>query len=437
MSKWVSTTTWLAGIQWLFFLFANTVVVPVSMGTAFHLPPEEVAAALQRSFVLVGAACMLQAAAGHRYALMEGPSGIWWGVILSLCASAPSMGISLAEVGGGLAAGILLAGLTTIILGVCGFGGLLKRVFTPVVMSVYLFLLSIELVLIFFQGMTGLSTEGRLDLPVTLLSLFIVGLVICIQVRGRGRLSNFSILIGMVAGWMLYRLFFPAAPHVQSARAPLLSLFPWGAPHLEWGILLTAFLAGLLNMTNTITALGSAEKLYGTVTTDGQYRRSFVWTGLAGIVSGLLGLVPSGPYTSSIGFLQSTRILERSALIAGGGLFVLMGLVPALGAFFSTLPVSVGNAVLFVAYLQLFGTALRTVQGVGFHSRTIYRVAVPLLTGICILFLPPEGVASLPAFIRPLAGNGLLMGMLLAVIVEHGVKWSRYEQPDLTTGGNR
>ncbi|WP_254438301.1 purine/pyrimidine permease [Paenibacillus sp. DCT19] len=69
----------LAGIQWFFFLFTNTVVVPLSIGHNFQLTPEAIATAMQHSFLLTGAVCILQAICGHRYAVMDGPSGLWWG----------------------------------------------------------------------------------------------------------------------------------------------------------------------------------------------------------------------------------------------------------------------------------------------------------------------------------------------------------------------
>ncbi|WP_141992094.1 solute carrier family 23 protein [Bacillus sp. B4EP4a] len=74
-------------------------------------------------------------------------------------------------------------------------------------------------------------------------------------------------------------------------------------------------------------------------------------------IGAALGLIPYRPYTSSIGFLESTKILDRVALIIRGALFTFLGFVPALGALFSTIPVRKGSAVLFMAYIQLFGTA--------------------------------------------------------------------------------
>src|SRR5207248_10799084 len=115
-------TTVLAGIQWLFFMFANVVVIPISVGYAFHLHPAVITASLERAFIYTGIACILQGVIGHRLPLMEGPAGLWWGVILSLVASAQALGQSLTVLGGTLEVGIILTGLIISLLGLTGLG---------------------------------------------------------------------------------------------------------------------------------------------------------------------------------------------------------------------------------------------------------------------------------------------------------------------------
>ena len=61
MNQKSSSTMFFAGLQWLFFMFANTVVIPLTIGDAFDLSSVEVASALQRSFIFTGVACILQA----------------------------------------------------------------------------------------------------------------------------------------------------------------------------------------------------------------------------------------------------------------------------------------------------------------------------------------------------------------------------------------
>lgn len=124
------------------------------------------------------------------------------------------------------------------------------------------------------------------------------------------------------------------------------------------------------------------------------------------------------------------RILDRKPFIIGGFLFAAIGIIGPLVTLFTNLPITVGNAVLFVAYIQLFGTALKSVKQQLFNSRNIFRLALPLLIGIAIMNLPPVAFSSLPVLIQPLISNGLLMGLILAIIMEFTVKWSLIEEPE-------
>ena len=428
MNQRSTTTMFLAGLQCLFFMFANTVVIPLTIGDSFNLSSLEVASALQRSFIYTGAACILQAGIGHKYPLMEGQSGLWWGAILSLSASASAAGISASELGGGLAIGIILSGILVMTLGGIGMGNVLKRLFTPVVMSTVLFLLAAQLIGIFTKGMLGLANGNQIHPPTAGLSIFLIVLVAWINVKGPGVIRNFSILIGIVTGWILYVIFFPTVSTEVITSTHLFHVFPWGKPTFSLGLIIMAVITGLVNTTNTVASIKGIEPMIMKTTTDNQYRKSFVLTGINSIVSGLFGMVPYAPYVSSLGFLQSTLIFERAPVIIGGAMFILLGLVPSLSHLFSTLPISVGDAVLFVAYLQLFSGALSNLDGIRFTQKTIYRIAAPVLLGLAIMNIPANMFGSIPILVRPLLSSGLLMGILLAVLLENTIKWSKLEQ---------
>lgn len=414
--KW--SVTGLAGFQWLFFMFANTVVIPISVGGAFGLEQVEIVSAIQRSFIVTGIACLLQGFWGHRLALMEGQSGLWWGVILSLAATASTMNLDLLTVGGSIAVGVMISGLLVTVLGMLGMGEVLKKWFTPIVMFVFLLLLATQLITIFLKGMIGLNTGDTIDLKVAGFSFLLAALTILVHVKGKGIVSSLNLLIGMVVGWISAVLLFPGEASETIRTTPFLNWFPWGTPSLEWGIVLTVIITGLLNTTNTIATLKGAEDIFEKETTSKQYKSSFFITGLLTTISGMLGLVPYAPYASSLGFLQSTGIKERAPFVVGSVLFIILGLVPPLSAFFSTIPHSVGNTVLFVAYLQLFRSSLRNIEGLTFEPKNIYRVALPALLGLSIMTLPSSVFAAMPELVQPLLSSGLLMGILAALFME-------------------
>lgn len=425
MKNLSSSATIFASLQWLFFIFANTVVVPISIGTAFELPYHDISVILRSSLIFTGIACLLQGLIGHRYPLMEGHSGIMWGLTLNLCVIASSTGTDLQTIGGGIASGMLLAGVVVLILGSLRLISYIQKVFTPMVMSVYLFLLTFQLILIFFKGMLKVTPDGKLDLPISLFSLGVVLLVCLIKIKGKAVISNFAILIGIVVGWIFYFILFPAEQSVITHSSSGLSLFPLGTPNLNIGIIAITFLASLINLSNTIASVTTTAAMFNDTFSQSRLDRSYLLNGAFSIAAALFGLVPYAPFASSIGFLESTRIFQLRPYLIGGGLMVLLGTVPFLGSLLATLPVTVGNAVLFVAYFQLFGTSLKSIHNQTFNSITIHRLAVPVLVGVCIMNMDPEIFNTLPSLIQPLVSNGFIMGVLISIFLEMFVKWDK------------
>jgi xanthine/uracil permease len=298
-------------------------------------------------------------------------------------------------------------------------------------MTVYLFLLTFQLMMVFFQGMLGITEDGTMNVTVSLLSLFLVIFVSVLKIKAPKAIGNFAILIGIVVGWMLYVALFPESGQEAPASAFSFGLFPLGAPNLEYGIIAVAFFAGMLNLSNTIASVQAAAELYGEKAKPGQFRNSFFFTGLFSMVASLFGLVPYTPFTSTIGFLQSTRILDKRPFFIGGMLLAVIGLLPPLTSFLVTMPMTVGNAVLFVAYLQLFGTAYGSLRGAAFNSDTIFRLAAPVLLGVCLMNTSPAIFGPLPVLLQPFLTNGLIMGVLLSIVLEKVTNWGQFEDKEV------
>ena len=69
-------------LQHVIFFVASAVVMPVVVGYALGLSQIEVADTLQRTFFLCGVVSILQAALGHRYPIIDGPAGLWSGLLI-------------------------------------------------------------------------------------------------------------------------------------------------------------------------------------------------------------------------------------------------------------------------------------------------------------------------------------------------------------------
>lgn len=435
MKELLKSSNWISGLQWLFFIFANIVVIPITVGAAFNLPGDEIVSLLQLSFILTGLACIIQALLGHQRALMEGQSGLWWGVILTLVTIASAQGVPLTELGGSLAVGVLISAVLTIIIGLTGLGPHIAKLFNPGVMGVFMFLFAAQLCGIFLKGMLGIpfgnvKGEVAIDLPIAGLSIAIAAIVILVSIKAPTSVRKYGLLIGIVTGWIAHTLIFGVQESNSGSGGGIsLSWFPLGKPTWNTGIIITTVLAGLLNLANTFGSLKGTDEMYGHIATKRQYRVSFTWTGIITVIAATLGLVPYSPYVSSIGFLNQTGDYRRLPFILGGFMFFIMGVIPALGEFFSLLPLSIGSAVLFVSYLQIFNSSLGFFKQVTFNTMNVYRAAIPLFTGLIIMTMPASYFSSLPEAIRPLVASGLLVGITLALLLENLIPWDKMGTP--------
>src|SRR5690625_910156 len=143
------TKNWIAGIQWFFFIFANIVIIPITVGEAFGMTQAEIVPLLQFSFIITGLACLGQVFFGHGRPILDGQSGLWWGIFLTLVATASAQGMPLHVLGGSLAIGVIISGFVTIFIGIMGIGPIIAKWFNPSVMGVFMFLLVLSLLHVF------------------------------------------------------------------------------------------------------------------------------------------------------------------------------------------------------------------------------------------------------------------------------------------------
>lgn len=426
----IKKSSFISDFQWFFFIFCNTVVIPPTLQSAFHLSAETTFVITQYAFLLIALACLLQAFLGHKRALMEGSTGLWWATILTVTLSESMQGTSLAIIGWSLAVGIFLSGIVTILIGLTGLGNWLSGLFKPGVLVVFMFLLGAQLVSIFLKGMLGLpfgvsDPSVTVNYPVFFLAFAVLIFVIAMIVFLPPSISKYALLCGTVLGWGAYSLLFHGQISTVSEAKWL--LFPLGrADDIQPSIVITAILAGILNTSNTFGAIRGSDVFYPQKeSTKSIYRRSFVTSGVLTLFSAPLGVVPFSPFVSSIGLITQTKDTSRVSFTIGSLLLLFVGAVAVLTQFFRSLPLAIGSAVMLATYLPLLFSSFSFLAEIKLNARNIYRLALPLFIGIFLMSAPDAVMDSLPMMFSSLLGNGLLMGIILSLILENSIKWDK------------
>src|SRR5574342_781330 len=197
--------TSLSAIQWMAFIIAGSIVAPIAIADIYHLSPAETTGMVQRTMFVLGVSGLLQALLGHRMPINEGPAGLWWGVFTIYAGLSTTLFTSKMETLQALEGAMIISGLVFFLLSLFKLIEKLAQLFTPVVNGTYLLLLIIQLSGSFMKGMMGMGGDmNQIDLRVASFSLLLVALTFYLSRHRIRWVSQYSFLISLSAGWMLY-----------------------------------------------------------------------------------------------------------------------------------------------------------------------------------------------------------------------------------------
>jgi len=128
-------------------------------------------------------------------------------------------------------------------------------------------------------------------------------------------------------------------------------------------------------------------------------------------------------YSTSPGVILVTRVASRYGLAMCGAILVLAGLMSRLSALLAAIPPAVVGAALCVAMASQVGAAINamTPGGRSLAGRDYLVVGLPVLLGTLVAAAPTGFFSTLPAWLGTIVGNGLVLGILSVLLLEHVV----------------
>ncbi len=404
----------LFGLQWFAVSIPGIVIIGKVVG-ALHYPDGALQAVyLQKLAFMVGIVLIAQVLLGHRLPLIPGPSTV---LLIGILASS-GFGLSA------IYTSIMVGGLLLFLAAATGLFGRLRALFTVRVVTVVLLLIAFTLL----PTVLALITPPG-AVPPTYGLAFALSLVLCMFVAQRylpAIWRSTIIFWAMVAGTLAWHLLFGAPVPAAAARLPVLSQFFGGLtthPSAAPGVFV-AFLFCFLGLAiNDLGSIESVSALLKPAGMDARMNRGVAITGLANIASGFLGVIGPVNFSLSPGVIMSTGCASRFTLIPAGVLLAALAFSPlALGVLGGVPSVVIGATLIYIlAYQMAAGLSTAAAAKGGLTLETGIVIGLPVLVGTIVGFLPPHVSMSFPTVLRPIIGNGFVMGILTAFVLEHGV----------------
>jgi len=338
------------------------------------------------------------------------------------------MGTSIAFVGAAIAIGgehglaavfgaCLLAAIVEIGLGFSIVR--LRRVFPPLVNGIVVMLIGLTLIPVgvdYAAGGRGSPDYGSGSHLLIAATVFVITLVL--NQYSRGIASYASMLVGVLCGYGLALSMgqVDLGPVAEAAWFSLPRPLVFGLEFRVSAILVMGFVYVISTM-ETIGDISGALAVLGRDPTDRELRGGLVADGLMSGLAAIFGAFPNTSYSQNVGLINFTGVASRHVTALAGGLLLVLGLVPKVGALFASIPAAVIGGGGLILFAMIFASGLSIVhRSVTLGRRNLVIIAVAVGLGLG-LELRPEALQSLPEGLRTFFGSGLISGGLAALVL--------------------
>lgn len=461
------------GLQHVLVMYAGAIAVPLIVGRALQLGPAEVAFLISADLFACGIATILQAFGatqwfGIRLPVMMGVTFASVGPMIAIAAANPGTEGARHLFGAVMAAGVFAMLIAPLM-------GRLLRFFPPVVTGTIILVIGVSLMRIGINWIFGnpagptapsvvdpahtdwlaavdklAATPGSTIPPIPAglapapsvpnpayaaldnlaISAAVLVIIVLIARFGKGFLANISVLLGIVIGSIIAAL----AGKVSFTKvveadwfAPV-TPFHFGTPLFDPVMVVTMSLVMvvvLIESTGMFLALGD---LTGRPVTRPMLTAGLRTDGLGTVIGGLFNTFPYTSFSQNVGLVGVTGVRSRFVCVAGGGILIILGLVPKMGALIEALPTSVLGGAGIAMFGMVAGTGIRILSGIDFAANRNNLLIVAISLGIGMIpLVAPKFSQWMPTRIAPLVESGILLATFSAVLLNYVFNGARGE----------
>ena len=401
------------GLQHVLAMFVSNITPIIILANVVGLDSTLSAALIQNCMIIAGIGTLIQLypiwRIGSRLPIVMGISFTFLSLAIFV-GTTHGMGVLIgAVIVGGVVEGVL---------------GLLAkywiRIISPVVAATVVTAIGFSLLPIGANSFAG--GQGAADFGTS--HNWIVGtftLLVCLgfQVFAKGFLRSLSVLIGLIAGYILAvcmgMVNFSGLHQVGFISLPTFLPFK---PEFDLGAILSIIAIYLVSATETIgdtSALCSGA--IHRAPTNKELGASISCDGFVSSVAGLFGCTPITSFSQNVGLAAMSGVVNRFAIGTGACIMILGGIFPAVGTLLTTIP----QAVLGGCTIMMFGSIMFAGFGMlakcGFSDRNMVIVALSLSVGLGFT-QASEMFNIFPQIIRTVfAENCVAVVFILAVVL--------------------
>ncbi|MDW4918663.1 nucleobase:cation symporter-2 family protein [Streptomyces californicus] len=400
------------GLQHVLVMYTGCVTVPLVFGAAAGLDSATVALLISADLLVAGIVTMIQGAGVGRILGVRMPvmAGAAFTTVTPMILIAGEYGIQ-AVYGSMLAAGV--------------FGLLIAypfakavRFFPPLVSGVVITVVGLALIGVGVDLVVGHDPQAADHAAPSRLALaaFVVVVILLVARFGRGFVAQTGVLLGLLAGTAVaVPLGLVDFSGVKTADWVGMSApFHFGAPQFPAVAVLSMCVVMLVLFAESTADLIAVADLTGKKLTTADMARGLAADGLSGVLGGVMNAFVDTVFAQNVGLVTMTKVRRRHVATMAGGMLVVLGLIPKLGALVAGLPEPVIGAAGLVMFATVAAVGMSTLRRVPFDgTHNLLIIAVSIGVGLAPE-VAPDLYSRFPSWVEMVLGSPVTSATLLA-----------------------
>ncbi len=452
------------GLQHVLVMYAGAIAVPLIVGRALQLTPEQVALLISADLFVCGIVTLIQSFGmtkwfGIKLPVMMGVTFAAVGPMVAMANAQPGVEGARMIFGAIIGAGVIAMLIAPVM-------GRLLRFFPPVVTGTIIAIIGISLMRVgvgwalggpaFLAQRTDVpklvemvdtakatasleaSSTGTAVAPIKLgpipmvdnpnygaldnlaIAGFVLIVILLLVKYGRGFIANIAVLLGIVAGCVVAVVFGKMGfDKVGKAHwVDVVLPFSFGTPTFDVVAILTMTLVMIVVMIESTGMFLALSDITGKKIDQQQLSAGLRTDGLGTLIGGIFNTFPYTSFSQNVGLVGVTGVRSRYVCVAGGIIMIVLGLLPKLAALVESVPTFVLGGAGLVMFGMVAATGIRILTNVDFKTNkyNLYIVAISIGAGL-IPLVAPRWTQQMAHSLHPLLESGILLTSITAVVL--------------------
>jgi NCS2 family nucleobase:cation symporter-2 len=443
------------GLQHVLVMYAGAIAVPLIVGRALKLTPEQVALLISADLFCCGLVTLIQSLGvtrwfGIKLPVMMGVTFAAVGPMVAFANAMPGVEGARAIFGAIIGAGVISILIAPIV-------SKLLRFFPPVVTGTIIAIIGISLMRVGVGWAMGgpanlaqrvdtpklvemvdkaKATAAAASAPVQIgaipmvdnpgygaldnmaVAAAVLVFILLLVKYAKGFIANISVLLGIVGGCVLAAALGKMSfDKVGKAHwFDIVTPFAFGMPTFDIVMILTMTLVMIVVMIESTGMFLALSDITGKPIGQKELAAGLRTDGVGTLIGGIFNTFPYTSFSQNVGLVGVTGVRSRWVCVAGGVIMIVLGLLPKMAAFVESIPTFVLGGAGLVMFGMVAATGIRILSTVDYKNNrhNLYIVALSIGFGL-IPLVAPRWTQQMAHGLHPLLESGILLTAVAAV----------------------